>query len=627
MLASYNLAAMRLLGRAARSELAMQVRRASLAARARTTHRALSSDKAAPAPASASIGAGTFESLGLSKALVEALRAGHEPPIIAPTSVQQAVLPRLLQGENLVIAGSTGSGKTLAFTLPVLQSLAAEEAAGYMRQPLRPRALILVPTRELARQVLSTVKALSHTSKVSSCAVLGGEQYGLQKRSLNRVVDVVVASPGRLMQHKEQGNVFFSHVRHVVIDEVDTMLMQGFGPDIRAVLKGVLNRPTPPPAAGASASSAVQESTPAATPAPAPVQLVMATATLTKAVRALLSDAQGGFQLTLDALQEQAPAPLSGGVIGSSRSHRSSSTAGTAGKGYLSRSEREATSVSLAVVEVDGLHKAHTNVAHSVVNTKGEDKLLLLKRILGQSDRCHLRTMIFCNSMASVRAVQHGLREGGISAASYHGELNSRERAANVAKFRTGEEQFLVCTDLAARGLDIPDIDHVLLFDFPLNPIDYLHRSGRCGRAGKSGLVTSLVQKRDVVLAEAIQQAIRLGQPLDSLSANKKDYLTPAPAQRRFTGISGSSSSSARAGKTAKASVKVSLSGGMTDFGYSKRSRRSKAFSGPKPSYHAGKGKMGARKGGRRSAGAGAGAGASGEGARTGRVNYKGSAR
>ena len=142
-----------------------------------------------------------FSKLGLLPELVKALSMQK---ITEPTPVQRGVISRLLKRENIVMAASTGSGKTLAYLLPIMQSMTLQEQRGYKRQEKRPRCLILVPTRELAKQVLSEIKSLSHFSKVSSAAVLGGEQYALQKKALSRTVDIVVASPGRLMQHKEQ---------------------------------------------------------------------------------------------------------------------------------------------------------------------------------------------------------------------------------------------------------------------------------------------------------------------------------------------------------------------------------------------------------------------------------------
>eukprot|EP00597_Dinobryon_sp_UTEXLB2267_P002903 CAMPEP_0170060226 /NCGR_PEP_ID=MMETSP0019_2-20121128/2230_1 /TAXON_ID=98059 /ORGANISM="Dinobryon sp., Strain UTEXLB2267" /LENGTH=446 /DNA_ID=CAMNT_0010265717 /DNA_START=381 /DNA_END=1718 /DNA_ORIENTATION=+ len=407
------------------------------------------------------------------------------------------------------MAASTGSGKTLAYVLPAVQNLALQEQLAKnaadnseveveedgVRKMKRPRCLILVPTRELARQVLQAIKQVGHYSKVASCAVLGGEQYGLQKRGLNRLVDVVVASPGRLMQHKEQGNVFFSQVNQVIIDEVDTMLTQGFGSDIRAILRSVLTRSSDNP-----------------------VQLVMATATLTKAVRALLDDVSSSAS---------APASTPGrGFFNIEFADPSNKT-----PRKLDGSEEK---VRMKIVEVDGLHRSLPHVRHTVEETAGQDKLAVLQSVLARSLTAHgqgqQRTLIFCNTIDSCRAVQYALNDdpssSAVRAVSYHGDLNSREREANLEKLRSGEELFMVCTDIAARGLDIPEIGHVVMFDFPLNPIDYLHRAGRCGRAGRKGLVTSLVTKRDKVLSDAIQAAIARGLPLDSLSSSRRDYQT-----------------------------------------------------------------------------------------------------
>ena len=427
-----------------------------------------------------------FTKLGVVPDLVKGLL---EQRISVPTAVQRAVIPRLLSGENLVMAASTGSGKTLAFILPAMQKMATQEQqGGYQRQMRRPRCLVLVPTRELARQVLSTVKSLSHFAKISSCAVLGGEQYALQKKNLDRLVDIVVASPGRLAQHKEQGNVHLSQVDTVIIDEVDTMLMQGFGPDIRTILRSVMSR--------RGVQSSVEEASGEMTTARPSVQLVMATATLTKAVKLLLTDVNGGFNIDYADPTNKTPRRVTG----------------------------EESRVEMKIVEVDGLHRALANVRHVVEDVKGADKLVVLGSVLQRHSLKPLRTLIFCNSVDSVRAVQYHLTEAGTPALSYHGDLNSREREANLDSFRKGDNQYLVCTDIAARGLDIKEIDHVIMFDFPLNPIDYLHRAGRCGRAGRKGMVTSVVAKRDKVLSDAVQGAIARGLPLDNLSSSARDY-------------------------------------------------------------------------------------------------------
>ncbi len=295
---------------------------------------------------------GSFKTLGVSSILAEALSTTHSPAISVPTEVQCAVIPRLLRRENMLIAGSTGSGKTLAFVLPMLQQLADQERAGYVRQAKRPRVLILVPTRELARQVLTTIKTISHAAgcKVSSCAVLGGEPYGLQKKSLDRLVDVVVASPGRLLQHKEQGNIYFSHASHIVIDEVDTMLTQGFGPDVKGVLRGVIFRHSQAitPAPTENTSDKRIEKDEKSLFKPVPVQVVLATATLTKAVQALLQGQEGQYRLCLSALGGETTTPS----LARQPFVRSSQSASA---GVL---EAEAANeISLQVVQVQGLHR------------------------------------------------------------------------------------------------------------------------------------------------------------------------------------------------------------------------------------------------------------------------------
>ena len=415
-----------------------------------------------------------FEKLGL---LSEIIRGLSAKGFVEPTPVQKKVIPRIINKENMLMAASTGSGKTLAFALPIIQSLKMQEHDGYTRAPRRPRALILVPTRELARQILSAIKDISHFAKVSSTCVLGGEPYAIQKKALDRFVDIVVASPGRLMQHKDQGNVYLSQVTHVIIDEVDTMLTQGFGSDIRGILRSVL---------GNKANIGVNQKE---------TQIIMATATLTKAVRKLMADVDG-FNIDYSDEDNQTPKKLTG------------------------KEDR----VKMNIVEIDGVHRIQPNVQHNFEDTKGTDKLLTLNSVIERYARRDLRTLIFCNTVDSCRAVEHALKESLIDTLSYHGDLRGTDREDNLNKFRSGEFQYLVCTDIAARGIDIPEIEHVILFDFPLNPIDYIHRAGRTGRAGRVGIVTSLITKRDMVLSDAIQGAIARGLPIDSLSSSKRDY-------------------------------------------------------------------------------------------------------
>ena len=175
------------------------------------------------------------------------------------------------------------------------------------------------------------------------------------------------------------------------------------------------------------------------------------------------------------------------------------------------------------MIESPRLHRTVDTLQHDMVDTTGRDKLVVLLETL--QVRPGARTLLFCNTVSSCRAVEHYLSEQRFPSLSYHGELNSAERRENIATFKAGDVAVLVCTDLAARGLDMPVVSHVIMFDFPLNPIDYLHRAGRTARMGSDGLVTALVAKRDRVLATAIDRAIGKGLPLDSLTSNKADYV------------------------------------------------------------------------------------------------------
>lgn len=534
-----------------------------------------------------------------------------------PTPVQKMVIPAILRaakdeitnvnpnetnkkGEeqsSIAFAAATGSGKTLAYLLPILQTLKAQESylqsqspssndiqtllAQTIRKPKRPRVLILAPTRELATQISSVLKSLSHTVKLSSQLIIGGEQYGKQKKRLNelsRPIDVVVSTPGRFLKHWKEGSVYLSNIRFIVIDEVDTMLEQGFQADIGKIVHTLLykqnhvktDEPTPKVVDGAP-------------------QLVLTSATMTKAVRRLIHDET----LTKDKFGLKAPRTQV-------QKHGSSSIVLPS---------------NIEILTAPGLHKAVPRLRQVFIDVGNTDKLSLLvdlvenankggggggqgAALLSADQTDGGLTLVFCNTVSSCRAAQHALAESGIESLCYHGELNSAARAENLKLFReagsqlsAGEEEddsddgegyeddwleeseaadwdhyddandwddfasgtkqadekkkqlprILVCTDIAARGLDVPEVDHVVMFDFPLNSIDYLHRAGRTARGinqnlnskkqagnqnrGGNGRVSALVTKRDRVLAMAIEGAVQRGEPLDGLSSRKSDYM------------------------------------------------------------------------------------------------------
>lgn len=367
----------------------------------------------------------SFEELGLGEEVMAAL---GEMGISKPTEIQCVGVPAVLAGTSVVLGSHTGSGKTLAYLLPLVQLLRRDEAMlGMSMKPRRPRAVVLCPTRELTEQVFRVAKSISHHARFRSTMVSGGSRIRPQEDSLNMPVDMVVGTPGRILDHIKDGNMVYGDIKYLVLDEADTMFDQGFGPDIRKFLAPLKNR--------------------AAKPGDQGFQTVLVTATMTKAVQKLIDEE---FE----------------GIV-----HLRTTT----------------------------FQKRVATARHDFIKLSGsENKLEALLQVLEPSLAKGNKVMVFCNTLNSSRAVDHFLTENQISTVNYHGEVPAEERVENLNKFRNeeGDCPTLVCTDLAARGLDL-DVDHVIMFDFPSNSIDYLHRTGRTARMGAKGKVTSLVAKKD----------------------------------------------------------------------------------------------------------------------------------
>ncbi|KAK9270544.1 hypothetical protein L1049_026125 [Liquidambar formosana] len=390
----------------------------------------------------------SFEELELSE---EVMGAVTELGISVPTEIQCIGIPAVLDGKSVVLGSHTGSGKTLAYMLPIVQLLRRDEAlGGTLMKPRRPRAVVLCPTRELSEQVFRVAKSIGHHARFRSTMVSGGGRLRPQEDSLNVPIDMVVGTPGRVLQHIEEGNMVYGDIKYLVLDEADTMFDRGFGPDIRKFLGPLKHR----------ASKSNDQG----------FQTVLVTATMTKAVQKLVDEE---FQ----------------GII-----HLRTST----------------------------LHKKIASARHDFIKLSGsENKLEALLQVLEPSLAKGNKVMVFCNTLNSSRAVDHFLGENQIFTVNYHGEVPAEQRVENLNKFKSedGDCPTLVCTDLAARGLDL-DVDHVVMFDFPSNSIDYLHRTGRTARMGAKGKVTSLVAKKDLMLATRIEEAIRKNESLESLTVD-----------------------------------------------------------------------------------------------------------
>mmetsp|Transcript_3001 Transcript_3001/g.6189 ORF Transcript_3001/g.6189 Transcript_3001/m.6189 type:complete len:883 (-) Transcript_3001:165-2813(-) len=505
---------------------------------------------------------------------------------------------------SVAFAAATGSGKTLSYLLPVVQSLKAqemmavemastawesyvdgsgggasvstsssssseeedtalpaspssqlqrqrEEALSTLRRPRRPRALLLAPTRELARQILSVLKSLSHRAKISSLLLVGGDDYGSQRKRLSaKPVDVVVGTPGRIRKHVDAGELFLGSVRHVVVDEMDTVLEQGFQDDLGGLLHPMLY--------GKRKVEKEEWKKGKVTLVNGAPQVILTTATMTEAVRKLLERPGEEF--------------VPKRVFGKKALERSKEEREGEGNGNDGNFVKIALPKDMRVLTAPGLHKVVPRLKQVFVNVGSADKLSLLVDVVAGGERSrkqrgrndgHRRgvplTLVFCNTVPSCRAAEHALAESGVPSLCYHGDLKSDVREDNLKRFRkVGEGELeddaavLVCTDIASRGLDVPQVDHVVMFDFPLNPIDYLHRAGRTARGlvstsvnGDNGMkagegkVTALVTKRDRVLAAAIEGAVQRGESLEGLSSRKSDYQQGAKLGARALGGGG----------------------------------------------------------------------------------------
>jgi superfamily II DNA/RNA helicase len=339
----------------------------------------------------------SFKNLGLSDELLRAVsEAGYE----APTPIQAQAIPYVLMNRDIMGGAQTGTGKTASFTLPMIDILAQGRARARM-----PRSLILEPTRELAAQVAEQFDIYGKYQKLSKALLIGGVSFDDQDKLLDRGVDVLIATPGRLLDHFERGRVLLSDVKLLVIDEADRMLDMGFVPDVEKIVSLM----------------------------PKIRQTLMFSATMPPVIRRLADQ----FLMNPKEITVSPPA----------------STAAT---------------VSQSLVFVD--HKEKRNALRSLL--KSED----VKNAL-----------IFCNRKRDVSTVQQSLKRHGFEAGALHGDMDQFQRTDTLEAFKKGEVRLLVCSDVAARGLDIEAMSHVFNFDVPINADDYVHRIGRTGRAGRSG--------------------------------------------------------------------------------------------------------------------------------------------
>jgi len=375
----------------------------------------------------------SFADLGLSDELLKTVdAAGYSEP----TAIQRQAIPSVLMMRDLIGIAQTGTGKTASFVLPMIDILAEGRSRARM-----PRSLILEPTRELAAQVAENFEKYGKNHKLSMALLIGGVQMGDQVKALEKGVDVLIATPGRLMDLFERGKILLTGCNMLVIDEADRMLDMGFIPDIENIC----------------------------TKLPANRQTLLFSATMPPPIKKLADK-------------------------------------------FLSNPKQ---------IEVARPASTNTNITQRIVPVANSafEKRRVLRSLLGAEE---VRTaIIFCNRKTTVRELNKSLKKHGYRSAEIHGDMDQSSRIAELDRFKAGDVNILVASDVAARGLDIKGVSHVFNFDAPWHPDDYVHRIGRTGRAGATGTAYTLMSSAD---AEAVKN-------IEKLQGQKIERIGPPPVE------------------------------------------------------------------------------------------------
>ena len=360
-----------------------------------------------------------FSDLGLSP---ETLRAVTDAGYLTPTPIQAQAIPVVLMGRDVLGVAQTGTGKTAAFTVPMIDILADGRSKARM-----PRSLILAPTRELAAQISDNFVKYGKYQRLSMALLIGGESFTDQEKALDRGVDVLIATPGRLLDLYERGRILLNDAKILVIDEADRMLDMGVIPDVERIVSLL----------------------------PKMRQTLFFSATMDKAIRKLADQ-------------------------------------------FLMNPKEIAVTASAT---------AATTIEQGMVTVRSLDKREALRRILRAKD-VH-NAFIFCNRKKDVDILFKSLEKHGFSVVALHGDMPQSKRNEMLATFKANGAELLVCSDVAARGLDISAVSHVINFDVPVNAEDYIHRIGRTGRAGLSGHAYTIATPGDARLLAAVEKMLK----------------------------------------------------------------------------------------------------------------------
>lgn len=382
----------------------------------------------------------TFADLGLSGQL---LRAVDESGYSEPTPIQRGAIPSVLMGRDLIGIAQTGTGKTASFVLPMIDILAHGRSRALM-----PRSLILEPTRELAAQVSENFEKYGKYNKLSMALLIGGVQMGDQVKALEKGVDVLIATPGRLMDLFQRGKILLNGCELLVIDEADRMLDMGFIPDIEEICSKL----------------------------PKNRQTLLFSATMPPPIQKLAAK-------------------------------------------FLNEPKR---------IEVARPATANVNIEQRLINVRADKKREVLRDILRHEE--FKNAIVFSNRKSTVRELATSLKRSGFAVGQIQGDMDQSDRIAEFDRFKNDEINVLVASDVAARGLDVKGVSHVINFDVPWQPDDYIHRIGRTGRAGMKGIAITFATREDAEAVSAIEKLT--GVKFARSDEPKKDEAAPEEPKR-----------------------------------------------------------------------------------------------
>src|SRR5580658_4472721 len=370
-----------------------------------------------------------FSKLGLSAPMVEGVKAmGY----VEPTPIQLRAIPLIMAGSDVIGSAQTGTGKTAAFALPILSQLGEHQRA--------PRVLILEPTRELASQVETAIRDFARFTNLRASVFYGGVGYGRQNDALRAGLDIIIATPGRLLDHIEQGNCKLDHIKYLVLDEADRMLDMGFLPDVRRIVDKC----------------------------PRDRHTSLFSATIPVQIETLIKWAMRNPQ----------------------------------------------------TIEIGARRSPAETVKHVIYPVAEDQKSDLLRELLERVN--YDSVIVFCRTKHRADRIAGLLKRNNHAVAVLHSNRTQREREEALKGFRNGRFEVLVATDIAARGLDIADVSHVINYDVPQHPEDYIHRIGRTGRAENTGDAFTLMVAEDGQHVHAIERFI--GKKVERIKLENFDY-------------------------------------------------------------------------------------------------------